>query len=526
MNKFVIKFWDDNDISRNKIKGALMDLEKRFPHIEFAEISFKELINVDKLEHNCKNIDLLILDLLNMKELDTTDRPNTVGLDILSNLHNLKIETSVIVYSEAVDEKNKEIDFKILQNDYPNVKFQKKSEDISTNILKQLVTNLIVKHLPDQFTLHAGNEIELNQIIKIFGCKELNELLEKLKTKFFISPEEKIELNKMNSGYSGAILFRFNHNNTNYILKLSREIYSLEKEFQNSKNYYPKFPPKFFNSISHEMLYTEEKSAAGIIIKLIENSRTLFNFIEEAQTKEEVESSLEHIYIKNGLKDHFFSQIDGEENWTKILNKFKNGKYIRIETAYKELEPLLITFNNNDIKEFVEKDYFEDFNASKVTKKGGKVLNHNDFHSKNILIQVENTPYIIDTGLMGYSYWVSDLSRLVVDLFITGFDIKTREFYDINHIETNVEIGKKLIDFDTIHYDDKNDRFIDAINWLTSHTSEIHSEYFTIWEFQLGLMREFLTMATRNETVPHSKRALSLELAQYCLEKATINYAS
>jgi hypothetical protein len=83
--------------------------------------------------------------------------------------------------------------------------------------------------------------------------------------------------------------------------------------------------------------------------------------------------------------------------------------------------------------------------------------------------------------------------------------------------------GLRLIKLEKLDLDARNANIICSLNWLTEHAQNIYVSYFTLWEFQLGLMKEFLQMSYRTGTVPHSKRALALELAYQCMLEAEKN---
>ncbi|WP_343664665.1 hypothetical protein [Chryseobacterium mucoviscidosis] len=526
MINFNIRYWDDNASIRGVIETPMLDLETEFPYIKYSPIDHNELLDPRKAKEVCENIDLLILDLLNEQELKAGEKPSMIGLQIIGILKRLKINIPVIVYSNALDEKDAEVSFTQLNKNYPDIVFIKKSDDLTAELLREAILKVIIDNLPDQFEVEPDYRDEFNQQLHFFGKKELNELLKEVKKIFSINAREKIKLDKMKSGFSGAILFRFNYENTEYILKVSKDVELLEKEFENSKILYGKFPSRFFNHIHREKITTSKKTSIGIIIKLIPDSTTLFDYIlEENRTKADIDNMFNEIYFNYGLKDHYQKQIDSEkESWTSILKKFKDGRFTIIENMYKDLEPLLKNFNLSDVKNFAEKNFYEKLNDSMNKHEGTRTLNHLDLHSKNILIQGGKIPFLIDTGVMGYGYWSFDISRLLVDLFINGMDYKKKEFFDLNSIPKNISDGTKLISLEQIDYDGMNDRIIYSLNWLTSNAEAIYSDYFSKWELQLTLMKEFLQMAYRVETIPHSKRALSLELSQICMEEVSKNF--
>ena len=185
--------------------------------------------------------------------------------------------------------------------------------------------------------------------------------------------------------------------------------------------------------------------------------------------------------------------------------------------------------NNIDVFRKICIDYdFENLNPTKNLSDRYKkelVLSHGDFHAKNILVQSEIRPIIIDTGGLGYQYWVLDIARLLVNLFINGLDKDSINYFDLNRIEYQLILSEKIINIQPIEIieGDKNFNIISSINWLLSNIEEIYCNYFDLYEFQLGLLKEFLQISYRVDTVPPNKRALALVAAHMCLIKANDN---
>lgn len=349
-----------------------------------------------------------------------------------------------------------------------------------------------------------------------------------MKKHFKLPIDEKLNLSKLKSGFSGAILFKFSVESTGYVLKISNEVELLESELDKSKSYYHLFPTKLFNWIDGQKFYTPSNQTVAIVIKLVPNSKTLFDYIFQAEDKDYIEKVLNSFFFVSGMQKHFKSQRIEPIKWTNIFEKFKNGRFLTIKEVYRELKSLLKEFNLEKVEELILSEDYGKLNSKTLVKLGGVTLNHNDLHSKNILIEDDETPILIDTGGLGYGYWCLDVSRLLVDLFINGFGYNkeygnTREFFDLNSFDNYFAIGRNIVCLQPLHYDSKNDRLIDSINWLTSNVSSIYKVDFSKWEFQLGLMKELLQISYRTGSIPHSKRALAMELAYFCMNEAEKN---
>ncbi len=516
MSSFKVRYWDDNPVILARIKASCLDLNSIYRNIDAQSVEYSSILSSDA--DFLSSFDLFIFDLL-----DENNSKNLIGLEILEYFKNLHVDTPVIVYTTGTQSGGNSLDLHNYEEKYPNAVFIKKSEDADTKRLKAEIEKIIQRNLDEQFEVESDYIDEFKQQLHYFGNSRINQILFQVKQEYKIPIDQKVKLSKLKSGFSGAILFKFIFSNTDYVLKLSKDITLLKSELNRAKSYYPLFPPKFFNYINPTEFHTSSNDTMAIVIKLIHPNKTLFDYIRQSTSKQNVEKILNEVYNNFGLKEHYKTKTKNNLPWTDILKKFKNGRFITISEVHKELKPLLINFNLSEIQNLIEKDDYKHLNAIKISHRGTETLNHLDLHSKNILVQGEKTPFLIDTGIMDYDYWCFDICRLLVDLLINGIDIDTKEFYDINTISKNIELGHHLIKLEPIAYDSKNNRIIDAINWLTANVSDIYEDYFTKWELQLGLMKEFLQMSYRTGTTPHSKRTLSLELAYICMIEAEKN---
>lgn len=514
MSSFNIGFCDDAKPRKGLIKAMIKSLKSQYGFIDDPiEMSFKNILEENVL--NSGDLDLLILDLYD----ESTDK--WLGIEVLELIKASRLNIKTVIFSGDKEgaEKNrvfsKEYDFVIGEIDKNKGRIDG---------LTELIEEILVNKLPNQYSMNE-NDLVLKLQISSIGENNLNQILKKVKEKYGIE-QSKIQVKRMVSGYSGAVLFKFTNENTSYILKASKEIEKLDQEIKNSKDYYPKFPSSFFNYIDSEEIKTKNGEVLAMIIKLINDSQTLFDFIKGNNELEIFNKIFTNEYR---LKSHYESNRGEEGNWSMIFDRFSNEKYSIIDGVYKELLPLLEVEGNDinisNIKNLIKNKNYENLDINELHDKNHTVLNHGDLHSKNILIQ-GGSPFLIDTGGIDYNYWCSDICRLIVDLFIKGIDYNSKDYYDIHKIQENVSIGKLLIERKPIELDTINDNFIKSINWLSENVKIIYGNLFFEYQYQLGLMKEFLQASYRVDTIPPNKRAIALLLSYQCLLFANENVKS
>lgn len=516
MNKIKILVCEDVKEDQMDIELYLDELNTKFSNLEIEAVikDFSSVIPELKNEYQ-----LLILDFFD---------GNVQKGERILNHNTLKIPT--IIYTSKAE--SEQVDYGKLEIEYPFLRKYLPKLRTGENLKDYIISFAFSEGLLNRnYTLYNDNDIFLHNSINSIGVNQFNEILYQLIDDVFKTGE--VIIHRMTSGLSGASIFKIENNNLFSILKVSREKEKLKKEHENAIALYNKFPNRFINHINHKEYYSFDKNVLGILIKEVNDSETFFDFIlKNSTTKESVESFLEELFLSDqSLKTHYIiHRLADKKDWTFIFNKLDNLKFSLVILAVKELEPLLTNyypdFKIGDIKNLVVNNCYGVLDKNiLLDQKYQKqlVLSHGDLHSKNILVQSSKIPVIIDTGAISNNFWCMDICRLIVNLFILGYDNNSIDFYDINKIDMNIKTVESIINQVEIQFDNKNDNIITSLNWLIKNCNDIYGDLYCVFEFQLGLMKEFLQIAYRVDTIPPNKRAIALISAYRCMLKANEN---
>jgi hypothetical protein len=518
---FKILYCEDDKIERENLN---LTIKEKLSKLNGINLEIKcEDFEQSFIEIKSK-YDLLILDLQD----ENSKKPDT-GKDILiQNESQLKIPT--VVYTS----KSSEVQFFEEDNRKKYSSFLKllpKKLESYDNLI-EFVKGIIINKIPIEkyYKLYNENDVSLKLNIERIGLEHFNYILYQVFEKY----HKIIIVKPMPSGWSGAVLFKLLIGSDGYVLKLSKDINSLKDEQEKSEKYYDSFPPQLTIPIKKDKYHSFDKSVFGFLLKSIENSTSLLSYIIEKKDEDYIRNVLNEIFkSENSLSNHYKTVIDREskEDWSSIFKKLNIGKIELVRNSYIELEVIILKYNKkinlDNFEGICINNKYENLNIDKLLEdkfKKNLVLSHGDFHANNILIQGER-PFIIDTGALGYQHWALDITRLLVSIFILGLDKGKIEYFDLERIKYYKEIGENIININpiTVEDGDKNKNCLIAINWLLEKIKEIYETPFSLFEYQLGLMKEFLQVSYRKETVPPNKRALALILADICLAQANEN---
>lgn len=514
MQKFKIHVFEDDPHDQRDIKFYIQRVNKKLAPFEiFAEAQYSSLTNVKEEIERC-DCNLIILDLIddktgkalgrhaikrNIKRIPTliyTSKAGQIGFEINNEKKTFPFLTSLLTKSQ--------------ENDFLE-------EYLYTYIMRQVQGSLC-------FALYNENDLPLRISLDFLGLNRVNCIINQINKNL---SNEKPIIYPMSLGLSGAILFKLKYGNSEYVLKMSKEIDKIKKEYENARKLYRKFPERLKITIEPEEYYSPDENVLGYFMNIVEDAQTLFGFILDASGIEYVNKILEDLFLNpKGLKSHYKRNTSDTSDWTSIFNRITESKFLLISNSYHEVLPLVKEYYEEiEIDNFRRLAIHYDYDKLSIHKllddryKKNLVLAHGDLHAKNIMIQDEIYVKIIDTGLMEYAHWCSDVSRLIVSLFIDGVDCKTTDFFKTESIERYLGIIEFIINRKPIPLDGKNDNVFTAINWLVLNVHNIF-DCFELFEYHLGLMKEFLQVSYRFATVPANRRAFSLIAADILMKEA------
>lgn len=261
------------------------------------------------------------------------------------------------------------------------------------------------------------------------------------------------------------------------------------------------------------------------MIKNVSDAQTLFDYLNCASTQpDDIQKFLTQLYLEdNSLANFYRTNRQETVYWPDIFEKIDEGKLLRARKSFDELKPVIEKYGHAfDFDDFrrlmIVHDYGNLQSAKTLTAAFASelVLSHGDFHSKNVLVQGNHRPVIIDTGAIGHQYWCLDYARLIVHIFTNGLDNGTADYFDPAILPRDIAVANRIIHLQPIDLDGKNDNFIVALNWLTANYAAIN-EKAHLFELQLGLLKEFIQISYRSDTMPPNKRVLALISAHQCL---------
>lgn len=521
MTDFNINIYDDSKGDITDIKLYILELNKRLNDFQISvTCSYSNLDSVKDEIKNCDS-DFIILDLID----DESNKP--LGKDAIK--HNIK-KIPTLIYTNKAGTIG--FDISEYQSKHPFLKgLRIKSNEGGENLISFLYSYILNEKFGSLcFTIYNDHDFFLKIGLKFLGLNRVNSIVQQINKKYNL---EKPMVYPMTSGLSGAMLFNLKYSNVEYILKLSKDIEKLREEHGKAITLYKKFPDRFLNHIDSLEYFSFDKEVLGFLMKRVENSVTLFEYILNVKGIGNIDIKLEDLFLKpQGLKNHYSKNKDGKSDWSSIFDKIDESRYLLINKSYDEVGSLVKKYYTDisvdDFRRLAIVNDYENLNKYKLTNDQyikDKLLSHGDFHAKNILIQENLYVKIIDTGLINYCHWSLDVSRLIVNLFITGVDQNTVEFFKLKSIKKYINLLEKIMQLETIPMDGQNDNIYNAINWLVNNVTEIY-DCFELFEFQLGLMKEFLQVSYRFDTVPPNRRAFSLIAADKLMKEANINVKS
>lgn len=557
INQFHIVFCDDDQNERDCINELITGIQKKYPNIiDFRSVDFPKMEEI--IKNKGEHIDLLILDYWGSDDEKSESKSKNgkpAGITILNLNGTLRAQKPIpiVFYSGHIEEEVASSDFKELIKIHPFVIDRIAKTMIAKRGQKELEKFIINKLLetssiPPNFLIdHETYSIKQN--IAFIKNNRLIEIIDQLK----LNNDEPIRITEFGKGgLSGAIILELGgtaDNSSSTILKLAvnpdtSATQMLKQEHDRAKQYNDQFPRSLTNNINGEWYTSSDGNVSGFIMAKIDNSLTLYDLVvDNISDFCTLENILKKLFLEErALKSHYESKRNSKEiyNWEKLLVNF-DDRILQIRDSYNELYPIIESIGEFDdifkeLTQFLAKRSSLNSSSHNMIKwpELPLTLCHGDFHARNILIQgTENlVPVIIDTGSLGFDHWATDLTRLIVYLFVRGIDAQTKYYYDIHEIKSLSSIAVTIIQENQIHVDSlswdterksKNDLVIQTVNWLVAHKREIYKCFYETYncefEFQLQLMKWFLREFYRQASPPN-KRVMALLAAFHCFEEA------
>ena len=518
MDTFRIQVFEDDESDVLDIKLYMVQLNEKLESYKInVEADYSGLDRVKEQIQNCQS-DLIILDLLDNSTAQYS------GIDALK--HNMKA-VPTLIYSNTFaqigfDKNAYQLKYKFLLD------VMVKSSEGGDNLIDYLY-NYILDSKTGSLCFVKYNDFDqsLSLGIDYIGESRFNSIVRDINNNMGL----KLPIvYPMTLGYSGALLFKLAYDQQEYVLKLSKEIDKLELEHNNARRLYRIFPDRLLITIEHEKYSSFDNQIIGYFMKHVKDSETFLQYTLDSKVPDKISEKLHDLFLKpKGLKYHYNNTKSDLKDWSYIFNKMDEGKLLLVEKSYNEVKPIIdkigMVINIDSFTRLVVQNNYENINKFKLLDEKYKkplVLAHGDFHAKNIMVQDDLYIKIIDTGLMRYAHWTTDISRLIVNLLLAAVDYRNVNFFNVESIQRYIDILNHIINMNPIPLDNVNDNVFTAINWLVTNITIIYDD-FEVFEYQLGLMKEFLQASYRFDTVPANRRAFALISADILMKSANAN---
>ena len=519
---------NENDISDFKLYMSNLSRETGCTiHVE--GLSFDNTVTT--LNGGGVVYDLLLLDYMDKQEEDDKKKTLDPSGNRVLRINNAKCKIPTVIFSGRFSDANGERELTGLQAKYSFIlKYIRKGEGSDkevTDFMREFMSKKGFFELC--FAPYDKDDEELETAISNIGLHRLNEII----SQFNVLPSGSSVLSFVSGGLSGATVFRLKYNNgkKSTIIKVSFDCEKLKGEYVKAQELFNQFPCYLINSLHPKDYYSLDNKLLGVFIPEVDNARTFLSFLLDTNTKHDaIKSILESIFTnEDALGKHYMVRENPnmKKKWDYIFYDFSKKLFLA-KKAYVELQCLIQSenhaFSEQAFDSLIKSN--SDNNLAIATCLDESFLTsltlcHGDLHAKNILIQGKEQirPILIDTGALGYDYWCTDICFLIVYLFMWGIDADTPQFFDINTISTNSAMLKEIISVTSVTPISKtttNTNIIYAINWLINNVCIIHPKVFSKFEFQLGLMKQFLKVSSYRDTYPPNKRATALLAAYEC----------
>jgi len=425
---------------------------------------------------------------------------------------------------------------------------------------REIYNSLIIeKIVEDPIELeYDTDEPKITYIVSEIGEGTLKSLYKEIFEKV---AGEGAELKRINAEYivpgmSGAFVLKMiatdeKQFKANHLLKISRIKEALLKEIKNYPSlgiYAGRLLVRYLGS-----LVSDEGTgwhAIGAVFE--EDTTSLLEWLTGSGDEGDVSSIMESLFFGGGLIKGYIDVSDPEKpvNCVSALSP-KLSEKAQITLALKEFDKVIRTPNlggkedwNEDIlREYLRIKQVGPISERQMPKNCSMYKCHGDLHSRNILV-TRGKPHlaiIIDTSEFGIHHWVTDYSKLLIDLILSAYDRGVRS-YEWSHMQHWMELSSPILRFQKLPQDnrigipgkesgvDDNALVRTAINWMINNLAKLCSVVSTpeklrekLWEIQLAMGIDFMRGSYRTD-LTSPKRVFSLMAAVEAFSAATSSF--
>lgn len=209
MNELNLLLCDDNESIKNLI-GAYV---KYINGVLEGRIKINPVLsNFTDVFDKLNDISILVLDMY--------DGNRKTGMDILDYILNTGLNIPTIIYTIGSKDENT-TNYSSISEQYPFVKKIVIKGDQGIQLRKE-IKKLALKNINlSPFKLYDEDDVDLCFQIQSLGKENVEDIIEQIKLERKIT--DNIVIHRMNSGFSGAVVFKIAYEDKNQILKLSKD---------------------------------------------------------------------------------------------------------------------------------------------------------------------------------------------------------------------------------------------------------------------------------------------------------------
>ncbi|MCI0559703.1 MAG: phosphotransferase [Nitrososphaera sp.] len=526
MKRVSCLYWDDN-------QG---DLERFKRYIERAwsenttdvEIAVKPVSNVSEaqeiLELDHSSYELFIADIVEGE----AEGINT-GLSLIS-LASSKSKALAIIALSIADRLRQDAIERGADE------FVSKTRIFATGSLEFLGKSLLSclrKHghdpCPTESTIlqYDKDSLALTALIQTIGEENVKSLaLKMLKTSC-----RQMDAFFVRSGLSGASVLRLDcdgaGNILSILLKISRDEDQLKVELQRRDEAMKFFPPGRFVPFQLSDAVVESKGWYAIGTRFQPGASTLLDWLtSQRKPKKDVRHVMQVLLLGSSGLSEVYNEPQEHNDLranTALWNVLSLSRRARIDLALEELSGLAVKhdrekslniFDVTLVKQFIKAKRIDNCNEEDVRLGTHLCRSHGDLHARNILVDGNGTPFLIDPANICFLHWAADVARLCVDLIVSGWDVGDSS-HEWNNMGQWVEVCRALTNGTElkVNKDSENAKVWEALKYVSGNMSRIHDKNYGLTgeaEWKLALAVEFLRASYRQQDLPTPKRVLGL----------------